>query len=98
MRLTKRGAHGIVIAGLAVVMFSGVLLFAANVDTYADSTAFWIKMGLVAALLVNGWALSRAELDFAAAESAWPKLRRAAILSLALWLATTLAGAVLPNV
>lgn len=98
VRINERAAHGVVLSGLAVVVASGVMLFAADFDTYLHSSAFWIKMALVVLLLANGYWLQRAEVAFEASERAWPALRRAASLSLALWLLTTLAGAVLPNV
>src|SRR5215831_11146354 len=46
--------HRVVIVGLAAVIVSGVLLFAADVDTYAPSKLFWLKMVMVAALMING--------------------------------------------
>jgi hypothetical protein len=91
----ERSAHGIVLTGLGFVMTSGMLLFAANLEIYSRSPAFWIKMGLVLALVANGWALRRAE---AGAAAGLVRLRRAAGLSALLWLLTTLAGSVLPNV
>ena len=93
-----RSAHGIVLSGLALVMTSGLLLFAADVEIYSRSPAFWIKMGLVLALLANGWMLRRAEAGVMRSATAWPRLRRAAAVSAMLWLLTTLAGTVLPNV
>ena len=51
--------HRVVLAGLTAVVVSGILLFAADVDTYAPSRLFWIKMGMVAALMVNGAILVR---------------------------------------
>lgn len=98
VRRAHQAAHRVVIGGLAVVMMSGLLLFAADLQTHLASTPFWIKMGLVAALLVNGWLMTRAEIALVATPSAWPRLRLAAIMSIALWLTTTLAGAALPNV
>jgi hypothetical protein len=55
-------------------------------------------MGLVVALLANGWTITRAEAEVARCASAWPRLRRASAISVALWLLITLAGSVLPNV
>ena len=98
VRRAHHAAHRVVIGGLGVVMISGVLLFAADLQTYLHSRPFWIKMGLVGMLLVNGWFMTRAETTFASVATAWPRLRLAAVLSIALWLATTLAGAALPNV
>jgi hypothetical protein len=97
-RLSERSAHGVVLTGLGVVMASGVLLAAADIDTYLHSTTFQIKMGLVVALLANGWTITRAEAEVARCASAWPRLRRASAISVALWLLITLAGSVLPNV
>src|SRR5262252_2491713 len=59
LRATRRGlvvtrqqlvaihnTHRAVIIGLAAVIVSGVLLFAADVPTYAPSKLFWIKMAM----------------------------------------------------
>jgi hypothetical protein len=95
----QRSPHGIVIGGLAIVFASGLLLVAANLDSYLVSRAFWIKMLFVALLLANGAALVRAERAIpAGGERAWTRLRRAAWLSVGLWTTTILAGAALPNV
>lgn len=92
-------AHRVVIAGLGLVIVSGVLLFAADYELFLRSRVFWLKMGLVGLLLVNGAILARAgrgvERGLA---GAWPRLRVAAVCSLALWLLVTLLGAALPNV
>lgn len=96
--LTGRSAHQVVLAGLTVVMASGVLLAAADLDTHLHSLTFQIKMGLIAALLANGWTISRAEIAVGRSATAWPRLRRASLISVALWLLITLAGSVLPNV
>ena len=93
------GVHRIVVFNLAVVVVSGLLLMAADLDAYLASTAFWIKMALVVALLVNGAALVRTSLRIADSDSrAARRLRIVTMVSLTLWFATTLMGAVLPNV
>src|SRR5262245_37387924 len=70
--------HAIVIGGLAIVFASGVLLAAANLDSYLVSRAFWIKMFFVALLLANGAQVVRAERAVPAdGERAWMRLRRA---------------------
>ncbi|HKW00561.1 MAG TPA: hypothetical protein VJN96_12090 [Vicinamibacterales bacterium] len=95
----QRLAHRVVLTGLAVAVLSGLLLFAADWDTYLYSKVFWSKMVLVALLVANGVMLTRAEHAARARQpNAWSRLRRGAIVSLVLWSLTTLAGAALPNV
>ncbi len=93
-----RAVHRLVLVGLTLVVLSGLLLLGADLEAYLESSAFWIKMGLFVALLANGAlfvrAERRAERDD---EGGWGALRLCSILSLFLWLATTLAGAALPN-
>ena len=92
-------AHTAVIGGLVLVLVSGVLLLLANLDAYLETPMFWIKMGLVAALIVNGVILTRAGRSAAnGRRDAQRVLALSAIASLTLWFATTFAGAVLPNV
>ena len=85
--------------GLAAVIVSGVLLFAADIDTYAPSKLFWIKMGMVAALMINGAFLVRVGHGVQVPdERTRQTLRWTAGLSLALWFLTTLVGVGLPNI
>jgi hypothetical protein len=94
-----KSTHRVVLVGLAAVIVSGVLLFAADVDTFLYSKVFWIKMGLMVLLLVNGWLLVRAESRAERGdEDAWRRLKWTSTISLALWFLTTLAGAGLLNV
>ena len=89
----------IVIISLMVIGVSGALLFAADYDTLVYSRIFWIKMGLVAALAVNGGLLWRAERRaMTGDDSAWRTLRTTSIASITLWMLTTLGGVVLPNI
>jgi len=91
--------HRIVIAGLAAVIVSGVLLFAADVSTYGPSKLFWIKMTMVAALLINGALLVRVGHGVKMPDERTRRtMRWTAGVSLALWFLTTLAGAGLPNI
>jgi hypothetical protein len=90
--------HRAVLAGLAAVAVSGILLAFADLDAYWASRAFWIKMAFVAALLVNGAVLAGAGRRVARGNAAsWQALRIASTLSLFLWFLTTLLGAALPN-
>ena len=93
------GVHRIVVVGLTAVVVSGVLLFASDYDTFLSSTVFWVKMGLVSLLLVNGSLLLRAERQAARGdESAWARLAWTSGASLALWFLTALAGIALTNI
>ena len=93
-----RSAHRVVLAGLAIVMISGVLLLGADFDTFVHSRVFWLKMGLVALLLLNGAVLARLGASPVLDEARWKRLAYVSGFSLALWLLTTLTGAALPNV
>ena len=91
--------HWIVVLGLAAVIVSGVLLFAADVETYAASRVFWAKMAMVAALMINGALLTQlGRRPQPADERLRRTLRWAAAISLTLWFLTTLAGTALPNI
>jgi len=93
-----RNTHAVVLAGLVAVMASGVLLLAADVDTYITSKLFWTKMALIVLLIINGLVLTRAERRAATGdEVSWRTLQWTAIASLALWLLTTLTGTGLLN-
>jgi len=91
--------HAAVISGLTVVFVSGMLLAAADLDTYLVSKAFWIKMGAVALLSLNGAVMMAASRRIERGhDGTWSLLRTTAFCSMALWLITTLIGAALPNV
>lgn len=103
--LELRALHRPVIIALAIMMASGVLLALADVEAFAASRAFWVKLALVALLLANGARLARAEQSINAAtgdatsvDAGWRRLRAASVASLVLWLATMLAGVALTNV
>jgi hypothetical protein len=93
------GTHRIVLSGLAAVVVSGLLLFAADIDTYLYSKFFWVKMGLFVLLMVNGALLVGAERRIERGnEGAWSRLTLTSRASVALWFLTTLIGAALPNI
>jgi hypothetical protein len=97
LQILKR-THRIIVLGLVALTISGVLLFAADVDTFLYSRVFWLKMGLMALLLANGALLAAVERQAIRGDArAWARLHYAATASLALWGLTSLAGAALPN-
>lgn len=95
------GVHPIVLGALLVTSLSGLLMFAADLESLIVSPAFWAKMGLVALLLLNGRTLLRAGRALERGDPAdiqgWRTLRTAAVASLVLWFAVVLAGSILPN-
>jgi hypothetical protein len=93
------GTHRLVIGSLLLIMVSGLLLFASDFETFLYSRFFWIKMALVALLMVNGAWLWRAERRAVAGDpAAWRTLRITAVASMTLWFLTTLGGVALPNI
>lgn len=91
-------SHQLIVIGLALSFVSGILMFLSDVETFLGSVYFWVKLGLVGLLLVNGFFMTRTEKELAVSgESAalWARMRTIALLSAVLWMATTLAGVVL---
>ena len=95
------GIHRIVLAGLALTFISGLVMFAADVESFATSTVFWVKMALVALLLANGGVMTLTESRLRGSRTGggegWQCMQRVAACSFALWFATILAGTVLVN-
>jgi uncharacterized membrane protein len=92
--------HAIVLAGLALSFISGVLLFLSDVDEFLGSPWFWVNLGFVGLLLVNGFVMTRTERALANGGdqgTLWGRLRTISVLSLILWTATTLVGVALTN-
>jgi len=94
-------AHRAVIISLVVVVLSGLTLFTTDVEAFWGSWIYWTKMGLVVLLLINGARMQgierKAAADPVVSTAHWTAYRGAAITSLVLWLATTLAGVALVN-
>lgn len=92
-------AHSVVVGGLAFVIVSGLLLLGADLETYLYSTTFWLKMGLLGLLSLNGGSIVM-QLKQArnGDDGAWLRLHERAMTSLILWLTTTFAGMALPNI
>lgn len=96
--------HRPVLIALAISFLSGVAMLTSDLETFLASSALWIKLGLVALLLINGVLLERTEsalrrsADGQGTESLWSRLRFNALSSLVLWSATLVAGITLVNV
>jgi len=93
--------HRPVLVGLILALGSGFLLFAADVQTFARSWVFWLKMFLLALLLANGYILARTETSLREGTpdtpALWARLRYVSMASIVLWLGLILAGTVLMN-
>jgi hypothetical protein len=95
--------HRPVLLALALLFVSGVGLAAADIETFATSPIFLMKLGIVMLLLVNGLVLAltegalRRDPSEAERDSLWRRLRTTTYLSLTLWTGTVLMGTVLVN-
>ena len=91
--------HRPVLVGLVLALGSGLLLFAADVQTFARSPVFWVKMVLLGLLLANGYFLARTETALREGQpdspALWARLRYISAASIGLWLGLILAGTVL---
>jgi uncharacterized membrane protein len=98
----------LVMTALGVAIVSGVLLFFADVEAFATSPVFWVKMALVALLLANvvlTMAIEAALRDDSVAslfysartvrDQLWRRRRASAAVSVVLWLVLVLAGTAL---
>src|SRR5678810_669074 len=98
LHVLKR-THTIVVTGIVALVVSGALLFAADADAFVHSRIFWLKMALMASLLINGLVMLLGERKVMRGDvRAWGRLHTVAVSSLVLWFLTTLAGAALPNI
>lgn len=95
-----RAVHTPVLVSLVVLLVSGVLLGASDVDTFLPSVWFWVKIALVALLMVNGSVLVLTErrLGGELTDAGWTRLRTLAWASIVLWTATAVVGIVLSNI
>jgi uncharacterized membrane protein len=95
--------HRMVLAGLTITFVSGILLFLSDVKTFWSSWVFWLKIALIAGLLLNGFIMTRAEHSLRSAgmrenDRAWRHLHHTAIASLVLWYTITFVGVALVSV
>jgi uncharacterized membrane protein len=93
--------HRFVVTSLVINIVSGFMLFASDVEAHWESWIFWVKMVLVVLLLVNGARMrgieTRAATESPVSTAHWSAFRGTALVSIALWLTTTLAGVALLN-
>lgn len=80
--------------GLGLAVLTGFLLFSVRPAEYADNVAFLCKVGLLAAGVLNAWAVHRGTwwrqaLDVGAAPTG---LRVQALCSMLIWLSVVVAG------
>jgi hypothetical protein len=88
-----RASHRVVVPALALMVTTGILMTAADADTFLASRLYWSKLGLVSLLLLNGLGLLAAERAFSrGGTQSWTGLRLTSAASLLLWLAILFAG------
>lgn len=96
--------HRPVLMAMLLLFVTGLAMLAADVTTFLASPVLWIKLGLVALLVINGVVLERTETalrrpdrsaEDAVAAKLWDRLRLSAFVSIALWISTLVAGSVL---
>jgi hypothetical protein len=92
--VTLAEAHRVVLPSLALVGLSGVLMFAADVQTFMASSTYFAKMATVAVLFANGGALQHSEKSIrtTGSERSWRQLTMTAWVSSSAWLLALLLG------
>jgi len=105
-----RATHRPVLIALTALVISGIALATSDIKTFLPSPVFWLKIGCVFLLLVNGVLLERTETALRREDNAsvatspqkhsrlWNRLKVSAILSIALWTATAIVGVTLANI
>lgn len=93
--------HAPIITGIIISAISGVLMFTADLETYATAPAYWRKMVFFAFLLINGRWLQVQERRLqgtpATIPAKWNVLTIASTFSMILWFAVMLGGVLLMN-
>jgi hypothetical protein len=81
------GSHRVVVPSLALVVLTGLLMTASDTATFLSSRLYWMKLGLVALLLLNGTGLLAAERAAKRGRaSGWSWLAIVSGVSFVLWL------------
>lgn len=103
VRIASRARRAIAVA-LCVAVISGLLLFLADLEAFVVSPVFWVKMLLVAALLVNAVAASRLDAHLlrdgsttARHDGRWRRRRASAWATAVLWFVLVLSGSALAS-
>lgn len=95
--------HTPVVAGIGLLVVTGLAMALADAHTLLTSPVFWIKMGCFLLLLLNGLLLRAAESHLRANTDPdhsarwWKILRGSAVRSMSLWLITVLLGTMLTS-
>jgi hypothetical protein len=103
-----RTTHRPVLIALVVLFVSGFALATADLKTFLGSWIFWVKLGFIALLLINGLVLERTETKLrvspelavgnsSTSDRLWRRLKVSAVMSIALWSATLVFGTILVN-
>jgi uncharacterized membrane protein len=97
-----KDVHRPVIAALSLVVISGLLMAASDIEEFFENPVFWIKMGLIVVLLINGLMLQKSENailenDGAMTDTLWGRLSMFSRVSMTLWVVITVAGVVLAS-
>jgi hypothetical protein len=80
-------SHRVVVPALALVVITGLLMTASDLSTFVNSRLYWVKMGLVGLLLLNGTALLACERKAKlGSDAGFVGLAAVSGLSLLLWL------------
>lgn len=96
--------HRPVLGALALIVVSGVLMAGSDIEEFFGKPVFWVKMGLIVLLLINGVMLQKYENRLIgandnrdAATADWARLSVFARISMTLWIAIAIAGMVLAS-
>jgi hypothetical protein len=81
------GSHRVVVPALGLVVLTGLLMTASDTATFLNSRLYWMKLGLVTMLLLNGTGLVAAERAAKRGRtSGWSWLAVVSGVSFVLWL------------